>query len=105
MQSNTTYNNNIGNSTQFGTENSNQIYGNMVDIFVGAGSTDGKWQLKQGSQAIGAGVGGIDCGMFGGNFPFVLSGIPAIPAIYEFNHDTDYENQLIEVEISVKSHN
>jgi hypothetical protein len=104
-KSNTTYYNNLSNSTQFGDEYGNQSNVNMLNVFLNEGSTDGKWQLKEGSPAIGAGVGGIDCGMFGGDFPYVLSGIPAIPSVYEFNHDIDYENQQIEVEISVKSHN
>lgn len=105
LPSNTTYYNNIGNSTQFGTVNGNKSNVSMLNVFVGVGSTDGQWQLKAGSPAIGAGVGGIDCGMFGGDFPYVLSGIPAIPSVYEFSHDMDYDNQIIEVEISVKSHN
>jgi hypothetical protein len=46
-------------------------------------STDGKWQLKEGSLAIGAGENGIDCGAFGGTSPYVLSGLPAVPHIYE----------------------
>jgi hypothetical protein len=46
-------------------------------------STDGKWQLKEGSAAIGAGENGVDCGMFGGTSPYVLSGMPAVPHIYE----------------------
>jgi hypothetical protein len=60
----------------------------MSTVFVGyptqgSYSTDGRWQLKAGSPAIGAGEGGIDCGMFGGPLPYVLSGLPAIPRIYE----------------------
>lgn len=46
-------------------------------------SSDGKWQLKEGSPAIGAGENGIDCGVFGGTSPYVLSGLPAVPHIYE----------------------
>ena len=46
-------------------------------------STDGKWQLKTGSPAIGAGENGADCGAFGGTSPYVLSGLPAVPHIYE----------------------
>jgi hypothetical protein len=49
----------------------------------GAYSTDGRWQLLDGGPASGAGEGGIDCGMFGGSLPYVLSGLPAIPRIYE----------------------
>ncbi len=46
-------------------------------------STDGKWQLKEGSPAIDAGENGVDCGAFGGTSPYVLSGLPAVPHIYE----------------------
>lgn len=49
----------------------------------GTYSTDGRFQLKSGGPAAGAGEGGIDCGMFGGSLPYVLSGLPAIPRIYE----------------------
>lgn len=46
-------------------------------------SMDGQYKLKTGSVAIGAGVGGVDCGMYGGSNPYRLSGIPAIPAFYK----------------------
>jgi hypothetical protein len=46
-------------------------------------STDGKWELKAGSPALGAGSGGVDCGAFGGPTPYVLSGVPNLPHIYE----------------------
>lgn len=46
-------------------------------------STDGKWELKAGSPAIGTGSGDVDCGAFGGPSPYVLSGIPGLPHIYE----------------------
>lgn len=46
-------------------------------------STDGKWQLKEGSLAIGYGENGVDCGMFGGTSPYVLSGLAPVPHIYE----------------------
>jgi hypothetical protein len=56
---------------------------------VDAGSLDGKYQLAVSSPAIGGGVdiGGVkpDCGAFGGNNPYQLSGIPAIPSIYSFS--------------------
>lgn len=103
--SNTSVINNIGNSTQFGTENGNQSNMNMDDVFIGTGSTDGQWQLKEGSPAIGAGLGGVDCGMFGGADPYILSGIPAIPAIYKFEIEVDNVEQKIDVEVSVKSRN
>jgi len=52
-------------------------------VFVGSGSTDGKWQLSEGSEGEGAGEGGTDCGMFGGTDPYILSGInQSLPRIY-----------------------
>ncbi len=66
-------------------------YGNIDNVpsaglFIGyptqgAYSDDGRYQLAPGSPAIGAGVGGIDCGAFGGSTPYKLSGIAAIPNI------------------------
>jgi hypothetical protein len=55
-------------------------------IIVNTGSVDGKFQLATGSPAINGGVdiGGNkpNCGAFGGNDPYKLSGIPGIPTIY-----------------------
>ncbi len=98
--------NNIDNSTQFGSSNGNQSNVNIPNLFIGTGSTDGQWQLKQGSLAIGAGVDGIDCGMFGGVTPYVLSGLPSIPAIYFFDAPTSGSNAKgLPIHIKVKSHN
>jgi len=104
-KTNTTWYHNIGNDNQFGDQYGNQQYVAMIDVFVNILSTDGKWQLKPNSPAVGAGVNGVDCGMFGGDFPYVLSGIPAIPAIYQLDINLDNVNQQIEVEMSVKSRN
>jgi len=104
-KTNTTWYHNIGNDNQFGDQYGNQQYVALIEVFVNIGSTDGKWQLKPNSPAIGAGVNGVDCGMFGGDFPYVLSGIPAIPAIYQLDINLDNVNQQIEVEMSVKSRN
>lgn len=105
--SNSTFLNNIGNSTQFGTSNGNQQNVNMTNVFVGAtgNSTDGQWQLKIGSPAIGAGVDGVDCGMFGGTTPYKLSGIPAIPSIYHYSQTIDNVNQQLNVIIKAKGNN
>lgn len=73
--------NSISNSDQLGTLNGNQSLVSMTNVFVSTGTTDGKWQLASSSPAIGAGLGGIDCGMYGGNDPYVLSGIADIPVI------------------------
>lgn len=80
-----TYFNNIGNGTQFGTANGNQSNVNMATVFTLTGSPDGMYSLPAGSPAIDAGINGEDCGIFGGPSPYVLSGLPeGLPAIYEF---------------------
>jgi hypothetical protein len=76
--------NNIG-----GISGSNNIVRNNValsdmnTLFMLTGNEDAKYILKEGSPAKGAGVNGVDCGIFGGDEPYVLSGIPPIPTIYE----------------------
>lgn len=44
---------------------------------------DAQRQLNATSPGIGAGEGGVDVGAFGGTTPYVLSGIPPIPSVYE----------------------
>lgn len=79
------YFNNIGNATQFGTANGNQSNVNMATVFLLTGSPDGMYSLIAGSPALGSGSNGADCGIFGGPSPYVLSGLPeGLPAIYEF---------------------
>lgn len=82
----TTYFNNIGSGTQFGTLNGNQSNVNMSTVFTLTGSPDANYTLLAGSPAIAAGVNGYDCGVFGGQAPYVLSGMPeGIPSIYQFS--------------------
>lgn len=100
--------NNIGSITQFPTGNGNQQNVNMNNVFLcftgcGAYAPDAAFQLKVGSPAIGAGSNGEDCGMFGGTDPYILSGMPPIPAIYYFNYN--FNNSTINVDMKVKSHN
>lgn len=103
---NCSYSYNICESTQMGTSNNNQQNVSWANIFVGAtgNSTDGQWKLKAGSPALGAGEGGVDCGMYGGPYPYILSGMPNIPAIYYFNAPSVPSN-TINVSIKAKSHN
>ena len=104
--------NNIGNGTQFGTTNGNQSNVEMTPVFVGPGAgitTDGQWKLKSGSPALGAGYGHtaqnpVDAGMFSGYTPYVLAGLPPIPAIYYFeNKPVGSDTDPISVTIKVKS--
>ena len=79
-----TYSYNMSATDLFGTVDGNVANANIATVFVGSaeGSTDGQWQLRDDSPAIGAGFNGVDMGAFGGAAPYVLSGIPPIPTIY-----------------------
>lgn len=100
---NTLYSNNIGNSAQFGTANGNLSNVDMATVFEGTGGTESQWKLKAGSPAIGAGDGGVDCGIFGGPDPYILSDMPMIPSIYYLNTSSMPTNS-IKVDAKVKSH-
>jgi hypothetical protein len=96
--------NNIGEGTQFDTTNANQPNIDMATVFFGTGSTDGQWQLADGSPAIGAGTEGVDCGMYGGSAPYVLSGVPAIPHIYYLTVPSAAEpGALLQVRVKAKT--
>jgi len=106
--------NNIGNATQFGTSNGNKSNVDMGTVFVGTGtgvSSDGQWKLASGSPAIGAGYGStaqkpIDAGIYSGQTPYVLSGLPPVPSIYYFdNKPIGSNSDPITVTIKVKSNN
>lgn len=90
--------NNICNNTNIPSGDGNQRNVNLDNLYVNFnnGSTtpssgfspDGKYQLKPGSVAAGAGdLNGtpVDIGAFGGPAPYVLSGMPPIPSIYQLS--------------------
>ncbi|MFM8349176.1 MAG: hypothetical protein ACKOAR_14130 [Bacteroidota bacterium] len=92
----------------FGTSAGNKGGFTSSQVFVGptGNSTDGQWRLKAGSPAIGAGATGEDCGIFGGNDPYVLSGLPPVPIIKKlFNTGVGNNTTKIKVTISVESRN
>lgn len=101
-------NNNI--LAEDGTDaNGNQYNIDMTTVFADFDgqlelSTDGKWELLAGSPALGAGVSGVDCGLFGGASPYILSGIPNLPHIYEASVQAASSSEAgLEVTIQVKS--
>ncbi len=66
----------------------NQENVDMSTVFIdfpgtSGGGPDNRWLLNPEGPAAGAGENGIDCGMFGGVTPYVLSGMAPIPRIYE----------------------
>ena len=87
--------------------NGNQISVSMTTVFVGAtgNSTDGQWQLANGSPALGAGLNGEDCGMYGGSTPYHLSGLPEIPSVYFLSAPSTSNGDTLPVTISVKTNN
>ncbi|MEE9466041.1 MAG: hypothetical protein V3W14_10770 [Candidatus Neomarinimicrobiota bacterium] len=97
---------NLCTGTQFDTTGGNLQYVDMGTVFVGTGSTDGQWQLAADSPAIGAGVDGVDAGMFAGYGPYVLSGVPAIPALYFLNSPASGSPAAgLQVHVKAKSRN
>jgi hypothetical protein len=93
--------------------NGNQNSVSAASIFVGlaGNSTDGQYQLRVGSPAIGAGetVSSVtpDCGAFGTADPYRLSGIPPIPTIYGLTVPASVpsSNTSMSVTISARSNN
>ena len=66
-------------------------------------SPDAMYQLKEGSVAIGHGIDGVDCGIFDGDYPYVLSGLPPIPRFYEANISTLGSSDGLRVSFKAKS--
>lgn len=87
--------------------NGNQTSVSMTIVFVGATgySTDGQWQLAINSPAKGAGLNGEDCGIYGGNSPYRLSGLPKIPSIYKLSAPSNSNGNILPITISIKSNN
>lgn len=90
-----TFNNNIFMSSDpLSINNGNNIPSiDPATLFVGYPvqsnySDDGKFKLRNGSLAIGNGVGGVDIGPFGGPTPYRLSGISFHPNIWEVTMPT-----------------
>lgn len=101
---NSTATNNVALATNLPSGNGN--VNNIADPFVGNSTTDSFFRLKPGSAASGAGVGGTDCGAFGGDTPYVLSGIPNYPTFSSFNTSgTGSSATPLTVTISTKSNN
>lgn len=107
------FRNNISNVTVYDTANYNQTGVDLATVFeldpavatVAPYSTDSRWKLKAGSPAIAAGASGEDCGMYGGTDPYVLSGLPPIPAIYDLTApSTATQSGGLNVTIKAKSH-
>ena len=96
---------NIANTAILPYTSVRQIIADLTTIFNDAcatcSSTDGQYQVE--GAAIGYANDGTQCGMFGGSNPYVLSGLPPIPAIFEFKSPSAAADSL-SVTIKIKSH-
>lgn len=102
-----TFQNNIstGNTLPAGNGNVNGANSSLLFI-TGTSSRDKKYQLAPASPARSAGVDGVDCGIFGGATPYILSGIPPYPVITDLQvSGTGSTTVPLNVTISAKSNN
>jgi len=65
-------------------------------------SADSLLRLAPNSPAFGAGYDGVDIGMFGGSDPYILSGIPPFPWIYEIEMDPVYQAPATSTDLRVR---
>lgn len=82
---NAIYNVLYGNPTNL--PSSNKVNISYSSIFVGANASSGdaQYMLSATSPAKGAGEGGVDCGAFGGDEPYVIGGVPSGPVVYQLS--------------------
>lgn len=79
---------------------------NIEEVVVNAGGPESKYYLKEGSPAIGYGEFGGDCGAFGGDSPYVLSGLPPVPHIFQTSIPiSGTSNSGLPVNVKIKSQN
>ena len=98
--------NNLCSGTQYPAGNSNQQNVDMTTVFEDYTTyIDNGYLLKAGSAAIAAGVGGDDCGVFGTGDPYVLSGMPPIPAIIDVEMTQSIGTTTLPVTVEAKSNN
>lgn len=84
-------------STVGGTGNVSNA-GAVADVFMNTGSDGAKWQLKDGFTPT-------NVGMFAGQDPYVLSGIPGIPYIYELILPTNVAGDNLNGTVKVRTNN
>ncbi len=107
-QANTIFNNILNQPNPGSYSGTNDQYDvNMATVFaVGTGDIDKNYIITAGSVAETGAQDGGECGMFGGSFKYVLSGLPPIPHIYKLDADPAGNNSdPLTVKISVKSQN
>lgn len=78
----------------------------VADVFVNEGNQEEKYQLKEGSPALGYGTNGVDCGVFDGEYPYVLCGRPQfVPYIYDAQIPNTPTDGKLNITLKIKSQN
>lgn len=108
---NSFYNNVLSADETFtaGTNNICLNTGDIGQVVVNDGAAGVAWaQLKEGSPAIGAGEGGVDCGPFaeGSLYPFVVCGMPKdIPYFKEVSVPSQPTDGKVRVSLKIVNQN
>lgn len=97
---------NSQNSDTTGTPASNKnVDFSVKPVFNTGLSKDNNYSLASGSPAKGAGASGVDCGPFGGPAPYILSGLPAVPAVTKLTApSTSATANPYTITLSIQSH-
>lgn len=92
---------------QSGLPTSNLVNKPIATIFVGnnATSLEGQYMLSANSPAKGAGEGGVDCGAFGGDEPYIIGGVPSGPIIQELTVPQVTSGSTINVRVKARVQN
>jgi hypothetical protein len=102
----------------FGNADGNLAHIDMANVFagwptIGLNSTDGRFALKGGSPAAGAGYGGADMGAIlnTGNAnnnladTYVLSGMPNVPSVFKLDAPLTANTSTLNITVSTKTNN
>jgi hypothetical protein len=84
----------------------NISYASTAFLGIGSDNIDRYYMTKPNGPAYKTGTNGDDCGAFGGSDPYVLSGLPAIPHIYDMIAPVSGSaNSGLVVKLKVKTQN
>lgn len=83
---------------------------NVSLLFVGyptqgSYSYDSRWQFQANSPAKAYGINGEDCGIFGGDSPYKLSGIADRPLIYSLDVPFSVGGNNVNINIKIRAEN
>jgi len=83
----------------------NNIWDAVIEeVIVNEGPAEHQIYLIEDSPAIGYGEGGVDCGVYGGLNPYILSGMPPVPHIFKATVPVSANTTSgLPVEVQIKS--